>query len=190
MMKKVTHRKSDDEKLRELILYISQRCEQDERLGVTKLNKLLFYIEFSAYLTYGKAITNQEYFRLPQGPAPQRFMIVKKAMERQKELAISTRLWHGHEQKRPIALRIANLDLFTAEEISLVDEIIARYWGMTASDISESSHNFLGWICANEQERIPYQIALVGTRDLKEREIEYGQSLELRAAECLSGATS
>jgi hypothetical protein len=39
----------DDEKLRELILYVSTLSKDDDNFGATKLNKLLFYADFLAY---------------------------------------------------------------------------------------------------------------------------------------------
>jgi hypothetical protein len=36
----------DDEKLRELILYVSTLSENDPNFGAAKLNKLLFYTDF------------------------------------------------------------------------------------------------------------------------------------------------
>ena len=40
----------NDEKLRELIVYISDRCETDETFGAVKLNKILFLADFNAHL--------------------------------------------------------------------------------------------------------------------------------------------
>src|SRR6266487_3415423 len=48
-----------DEKLRELILHICIRSEDDEAFGAVKLNKLLFFSDFHAFLRLGKPITGQ-----------------------------------------------------------------------------------------------------------------------------------
>ncbi len=188
-MKPVKKRKRYDDKLRELILYLSSQSEDDEPWGSVKLNKLLFYADFEAYLNFGQAITKQEYFRLENGPAPRRGLIVTGAMQRDGEFAIQINEWHGREQKRPIALRSARLELFKPKEISLIDKIVKRYWGMTAAQMSEESHRFVGWICAEDRGRIPYEIALIGSRKLVGREIEYGLELEKTARECVSGAS-
>ena len=60
----------DDAKLEELIILIASRSEDDPRFGSTKLNKLLFFADFLAYVKRGEAITNHVYMRLPNGPAP------------------------------------------------------------------------------------------------------------------------
>src|SRR5438445_9957452 len=71
----------DDEKLRELILLISEWSQRDPKFGAIKLNKLLFYCDFSAYLTYGTPITRQEYFALEKGPAPRRLKPITEKMK-------------------------------------------------------------------------------------------------------------
>ena len=60
----------NDEKLREMILLISERRQADPKFGAIKLNKLLFHADFSAFLTHGEPIAGKEYLKLPQGPAP------------------------------------------------------------------------------------------------------------------------
>jgi len=50
-----------DKRLRELILLIATRSEGDEPFGAVKLNKLLFYADFFAYVKFGESITGQEW---------------------------------------------------------------------------------------------------------------------------------
>src|SRR5437762_10146808 len=103
MAKRAKLFKPDDEKLRELILLIVSRSEDDPTFGSVKLNKLLFYCDFSAYLTYGKPITGQEYFSLKQGPAPRQMKPIDR-MEEERELAFQRTDYFGRIQNKPIAL--------------------------------------------------------------------------------------
>ena len=106
----------DDDKLKELILLISARSEGDSTFGAVKLNKLLFYCDFSAYLTFGAPITGQEYFALPQGPAPRRMKPVSDDMVEAGDLAYQRLEYHGYQQKKPIALREPNYSAFTGSD--------------------------------------------------------------------------
>ncbi len=45
------------EKLRELVLYIADKCEEDRTFGAVKLNKILFYADFISFAEYGEPIT-------------------------------------------------------------------------------------------------------------------------------------
>ena len=51
--------KPDDRKLAEMILLIAKRSEGDPAFGAVKLDKLLFHCDFSAYLTYGTPIFDE-----------------------------------------------------------------------------------------------------------------------------------
>jgi hypothetical protein len=174
-----------DKKLRELALYISEKSCGDEAFGATKLNKLLFYADFLAYLNFDESITGQDYFRLPNGPAPRRWVPVREHMVEAGEIKVMDAEFHGFPQKRPVPLRPAKLEGFTTEQIALVDKIIALHRGKTASEISEQSHGFVGWALAGDKETIPYQVARVSRRSLTEREIKHGQNLESQAAAIL-----
>jgi Protein of unknown function (DUF4065) len=174
-----------DEKLRELVLFISDRCQGDETFGATKLNKLLFYADFLAYLNFAKSITGQAYFRLPKGPAPRRMIHVRDQMVEDGDLRVEEHEYFGFPQHRPIALRKADLCSFSAGEINMVEKVIEMHRGKTASEISEESHGFIGWKLANEKEDIPYPVALVGHRKLSGQDLEFGIGLQEFAASLL-----
>ena len=54
----------DEEKLSELILYISQKCATDPKFGAVKLNKILYLSDFLAFGNWGEPITGVEYQHL------------------------------------------------------------------------------------------------------------------------------
>ena len=166
-----------DKRMKELMLYIAQKSKTDKAFGATKLNKLLFYSDFLAYLNFGKAITDQDYQRLDRGPAPIRLLPLRRELIDEGAAKIESDKYFGFDQDRLVVLREPDIGEFSSDEIALVDYIIDKWWGINAHDISEESHRFLGWRYANLSEKIPYEIALVGTRDLTEKEIEYGKSL-------------
>jgi hypothetical protein len=175
-----------ERKFRELILLICARSEHDRKFGAIKLNKLLFHSDFSAYLTFGKPISGQQYFKLPKGPAPRRMLPTTRKMEASGDLAYKEIEYFGRTQKKPIALRQPDVSVFTPQEIDLVHKTIQKYWNTSASEISERSHLFLGWKVARDREIIPYTTALIGTREPTPQEEAYGLELEPIASECLS----
>ena len=64
----------DDEKFRELMLYIGEQMADDPLFGATVLNKVLFFADSLAYLTLGQPITGAVYQKLEYGPAPRRLL--------------------------------------------------------------------------------------------------------------------
>ena len=177
----------DEEKLRELILYICLKSEGDRYFASTKLNKLLFYSDFFAYLYLGKSMTEQEYQALEKGPAPRQFVPIREKMIEEKELHIRESNSLGKTQKVPVALREPHLSRFNGDEIALVDDIIEQFWNMSATQISEKSHEFLGWKLMDKGQTIPYSIALIGrNRELTEQELLWAKELEPIAQEVLA----
>jgi hypothetical protein len=178
--------KPNEAKFRELVLYIARRSEGDLRFGAIKLNKLLFYADFIAYRELGRPITGQEYFALPNGPAPKYMVPVREKMVRDGEIAIRPKDTFSGVQERTFALREADLSRFTPEEIDLVTRLIQTCWNHSGSYLSELTHKFPGWRLAREKETIPYSVALVGKRPPTHAEITQGLDLEASAAACLS----
>ncbi len=150
------------EKLQNLILYISLKSNGDNTYGKVKLNKLLFHSDFGAFRAFGESITGEPYFALQQGPAPKYMLPTLMAMEEMKLLAIQPQTFYGYPQAKPVALVAPNLDLFTAPQIALVDSVIEQSWGKTAREMTDDSHEFIGWKLASLKEEIPYAVALVG----------------------------
>jgi hypothetical protein len=175
----------NDAKLRELILLIAEWSQQDPKFGAIKLNKELFHADFSAFLTYGEPITGQEYFKLPQGPAPRRLKAITEAMIKKGEFAWQGVPYYGRIQKKPIALRSADLSKFSGSEVNIIRQTVEKFWKVSAMEISDQSHIFLGWKVAHLRETIPYSTALVSRRKPSEEEYKYGLTLQGLAEEHL-----
>jgi hypothetical protein len=156
-----------EQKLAELVLYIATKCDGDHRFGATKLNKILAFSDFIAYYRRGKPITGVEYMRLPQGPVPRRLLPITKDMEAKRELAFVEITDGKFTQKRVVPLRPANLSLFTADEIAIVDEVIKAFWMRTAKAISEFSHG-MAWKAAGDKGLIPYESVFLSDDPLTE----------------------
>ena len=130
-------------RLRELILYVAAKCQGDPRFGATKLNKILWWSDFLAYGQRGRPITGVEYMRLAQGPVPKRYLPVSQWMQQAGELGISVVATRGgYEQKRPVALRAAKLDVFSADDIAIVDQVIGHLRNKTARGVSTGKTTF------------------------------------------------
>lgn len=154
--------KPDKRKLRQLALYVATRCEDDPRFSRVKLNKVIFYADFTHYIKTGRSITGSAYIKMPYGPCPKDFNRLEKKMSQDEQMKIQERNYYGLTQKRPIALVPADLSSFTAEEIASVEHIISSFWHSSASDVSDLSHMFDGWKLADDFEEIPYSVARLG----------------------------
>ncbi len=171
----------NEKKLAELILYISQKCANDPTFGATKLNKILCYSDFLFYAYHDRGITNVEYQKLPNGPAPRQLIPVRNELIENGDLGMQEIvLKSGETQKRTVNLRSPNLDLFIGSEIAMVDRMIEGMQGVKAEDVSEMSHTLVGWLVADEGDTIPYNTIYFSNPPLSEEEILHAR--ELKAA--------
>lgn len=178
--------KLDNIKLRELILYVAMHSEGDRTFGATKLNKLLFFSDFSAFRMHGQSITGADYIKQEHGPVPREINTIRDEMRAEREIGVRTENFYGYEQFRILALREPDLSVFTAVELDVVNRTLELCRDKTASEVSDVSHKFVGWQLADMYEAIPYEASLVGDRLPTNGEIEYGLSLEALAQECLA----
>ena len=169
-----------DEKMRELILYLAAKSETDPRFSSTKLNKLLFYCDFGAYRQLGQSITGHSYRKLQFGPAPKAMLPILERMTRARECAEIERDHFGRAQRRVVALRSPDVSLFTSEELRLADQILAELWESNATEVSDLTHDFIGWKAAALNEIIPYETVFVGDPGLpvSEEEVELCRQLQ------------
>lgn len=188
MIRLDTSRTPNDEKFCELLLFICQRSLGDERFGATKLNKLLFFADFLAFVKFGSAITWHSYQKLENGPAPRALKPLIEKLKVKGAVAQSEHNYYGRTQFRTIALRDADLASFTTDEIALVTEILEECWDKNASQMSIMSHRFMGWELAQEGEDIPYEVALLDFENPTSEDIECDalrvSELQKRAGEC------
>ena len=99
------------------------------------------------------------------------------ALQKEQAAAMAHRDLFGWSQDRPCALREPNLDGFTGQEIAIVDQVLRALWGKSAKDVSDLSHQFIGWRIADMGEVIPYETATIDNSEPTEDEEEYAREL-------------
>ena len=135
-------------KLEELILYLAKRMEEDQHIGRgrIKLAKLLWRSDFGAFWKLGQPITETEYQADQFGPSPVDELLALRDLQEQERLELRNEWDH---QQIPVAVGEApRLDLFSAAEISLVDEQLHQYQHVTAKAMVDEAHEFPGWLHA------------------------------------------
>lgn len=170
---------ANETKFRELVLYVAGKLADDPRFGSTKLNKILFAADFLAYGVLGKPITGVEYVKRQFGPVPRLFPVYRDNMQQAGELTFEERPYGSWTQRRAVPLREADLDLFTAREIAIVDNALSSFYKANATQISEWSHGLCGWAVAEEDATIPYEAVFISDRKMTAYEAERGRQLAL-----------
>lgn len=153
-------------KLKELIKYIAVKSSDDIFFGRTKLFKLVFFSDFNHYRHYGYSITGESYHKEPNGPVSNH---AKKALN---ELISAGSIIeqrfdvYGRDQMKPICNAEPDLGRFSKEEILSIEDVLDSYKSMTASRLSDLSHDVVpAWDQRDLGEEIPLSVSLMAPID-------------------------
>ncbi len=151
----------DSEKFRELMLYVADQSRDDRWFGAVKLNKILYYCDFQAFAWLHRSITGATYTRLREGPAPRELMRERKALLDEGLAKIETcQVFRYTQQRLEPTQRDRELsERFSEQEKEVIDDVLGFLSPLTAKQVSDVSHEELGWILARDGETIPYETA-------------------------------
>jgi hypothetical protein len=176
----MTEPRYNKRKFQELLLYIAERLQDDKAGGDKKLNKLLFYADFTAYRRLGKPITGAKYCRRQHGPAAAALVPVRKELMRQKVVQTKMRDYYGRKQRVTVPRRTADRNAFEPGELELVDEVIAEFQNFNGKQIEDFSHGEPGYLMVSDGERIPYASTFLTDETPPKRVVDKARELTER----------
>jgi uncharacterized phage-associated protein len=144
-------------------------ADNTERLYVTKLLKLFYYIDFISYNKRGAPVTNDIYFKLPFGPVPTAVKsdidILASTMmgeDAKSQLAKYIEL-HVDDDKngRIVRAKQKDNDLRTLSgfETEVITTVAAKFKAMRAKQLSNQTHREAPWLMTNENSVIDYHLS-------------------------------
>ena len=142
------------ERLKNILLYIIDKCN-----GVfcTKMNKLLFYIDFMSYRQYGMSLTGLSYKALDFGPVPEHWDRIYSHFD---EIEQEPRQSYGKEGLALLSSTKPDLAIFTQQELDVMESVCSYFKDYSSVDISNVSHNETAWLeCHAAHSRIAYDYA-------------------------------
>lgn len=146
-------------RLNNLLLYVLGRMGETFQ---TKMNKVLFYIDFLSYRERGFAISGLAYQAIDFGPVPQHWDRIYSAFD---EVQERLQLVNGQECISLMACGNADMSDFSDAEMAVIDEVCSKLRDMTSRAVSELSHEESAWKeHVGKPETIPFSEAfsLVG----------------------------
>lgn len=162
----MAHQIFDQAKFDELVLYIVNRVENPADLGAVKLHKVLWFSDLNFFAAHGRSIAGDSYIKMPQGPFSTHAEKAIKRLKKGGRLVEREIPYFGKSQRRFFATAEADLAVFSASEISMVDRMIEMIcFGHTAASISDFSHTRI-WQVTPDRATIPletvFSMTLVG----------------------------
>lgn len=153
--------KLDEEKYKNVILYLSKNVGSGSVWGKKKMYKLLYFLDFDFFEKYEKPITGDIYHKLPMGPAPSYFDAIAVELHEEGKLKIGKgRTGAGFNDAVVYkALEEPNLANFTNEEKKMLDRVIKLYGNKSGAQLETLAHKEAPYLAVDEGEEMPLELA-------------------------------
>jgi uncharacterized phage-associated protein len=144
------------DKYRNAILFFAENVTA---IGVTKLNKLLYFLDFDHFEKYGEAVTDDIYENKDLGPVPRHIDDILAEMQAEKLIDIVPEQVVDFVRYRLLATAKHNPSVFKPSEIEILCEVAEKWSRHTAKEIVIASHGEAPWLATRNGEDIPYPLA-------------------------------
>lgn len=138
------YRNPNLEKFTEMVVYFSEKTQPYK----TKMNKLLFYADFLMFKQSCYSISGVRYKAIDMGPVPINFQSIFEFLANNNVIDITyTQFEQGYtgEQFKVRKNRPFNAQLFTEEELTVMQKIASAFKTTSTTDIIEMSHLEEAW---------------------------------------------
>ena len=140
------------------ILYFVRHCN-NRYLGATKLNKLLYYLDFLNYRDRGKSVTGDDYYHMQYGPIPSAVDTVMGALCESEKLKVAGSPFGEVVRKIYKAEENPDLTVFSEEEQQLLADICKEFKDYDTNKIIAQTHLEAPWFYSRPHEKIDYEYA-------------------------------
>jgi uncharacterized phage-associated protein len=148
-------------KLEELIVHLGSHPSVTN-LGLTKLWKLIFFVDARALRDLGEPVTGSEFIKYEHGPVPSRGEKLLRKMNRSGEVTTTQRSVGGKTLNEVKATRLPDLRVFSKLELGLIDEVCTELGRKSATLLSDLSHKEPSWHYAPMREKLSPELMAYG----------------------------
>lgn len=128
-------------KTKKIIVYIIDYFQNNyspNKLGAVKLNKILWFADRAFMYEHYKSITQGEYIRNPNGPVLKKIDKILNELERDGYIE---GIGKKGTQKSFKSIKKPDFRGITAQEISIIDSIMAKLASKSARELSKQTHD-------------------------------------------------
>jgi hypothetical protein len=135
---------TEKDRLASVVHYVIARCDP-QKLGATKLNKVLWFADVLYYRRHGRTLTGVDnYMKQQFGPVQRNMLGVLAELKRDGKIIERAGDTPVGFRREYIWLKEPDLSQFKADEIDLLNAVMERICdGESAKSISEKSHDAL-----------------------------------------------
>ncbi len=172
------------EKIQNAVIFFAKKTKH---CGITKLLKLLYYLDFIHFRQTGKSVTGQEYYAWDWGPVPPDvYFELSKQEDRGLGLEKAARLIQRGDRFQEVVARARfNPDFFSERELKILNEVAEIFRDAQADLMVEATHLINSpWDMTLKQKGskalIDYELAIDGSPDQLDEEIIKERQAEIK----------
>ena len=128
----------------------------------TKLNKLIFYVDFLSFQLNSTSITGAEYKKIQRGPVPAHYGNLRDKLEDAGFVELVEHDFGNGVEGTEFKLgpNVASLSAeLSAAEMRLVDQVIEEFRDYNRREIINRSHREKAWLATEDKKLISYEHA-------------------------------
>ena len=154
----MSREKMNTSKYQNAILYFIKYCN-NQYLGATKLNKLLYYLDFISYRDRKKSVSGDSYLHLQYGPVPEHVDEILADLQKKKLLNIQR---YSYKQNDTFNFRLErepDMNAFDKYEKDLLENICKEFELWNTEKIVNQTHLEAPWFYSKPYEKVDYEYA-------------------------------
>lgn len=143
-------------KIQDAILYIAKKCD-----GVfkTKLNKLLWYVDFLFFARHTRSVTGAMYKKMQYGPVPDYYEMILAGLVENGVLCEQEVTTKDISGSKYYSVGMVDSSNFVEEEIQVLDYVVDYFKDFTCEQIMERSHQEVAYERVGDKQPISYEFA-------------------------------
>lgn len=142
-------------KYKNAILYFIKYCN-NQYLGSTKLNKLLYYLDFISYRDRAEPVTGDVYIHNHYGPTPSASNNILSEMVEDEEIEITKDPFEDSHTMSFAIKKDPDETVFSNEERKLLKSICGEFLDWSTNKIVEQTHLESPWFYSKPFEKVDY----------------------------------
>jgi len=154
----------DLDKLKAAILFVASHPAVTA-LGLTKLDKLVYFADVAQLREAGTSMTGSEYIKYQHGPVPSRGERCVKQLRKAGALDAEKAEHAGYEMLAISVPAKPDLRALSAAERRMLDRVCRTFGGETAVELSRLSHLEPAWATAAMLRKLPHELMMYGSEE-------------------------
>ena len=140
------------------LLYFFKYCN-NQYLGATKLNKLLYYLDFISYRDRKTSVTGDYYIHLDYGPVPDTIDDVLSALKSSDKITVTQIPYKEGKRFEYKALGEPDMNVFDDSEKKLLENICKEFYLWSTDQIVNQTHLEAPWFYSKPYDQVDYKYA-------------------------------